>query len=143
MKNKKSKSSTILALTAMADTVEDLMELVKLSRLGVSKIKVWSLFPVEKHQTHQSLLYNRKTANQVFKKAKKLGKKLGVEVIAKKFDLGSIEKPEQKIKKNLIPCHMPWTTINIRENGDITPCACSTRIMGNLKKRSFNSIWNN
>ncbi|MBI5178600.1 MAG: radical SAM protein [Nitrospinae bacterium] len=39
-------------------------------------------------------------------------------------------------------CSAPWVTADIREDGNVYCCCAHTEILGNVKERSFDEIWN-
>jgi len=39
-------------------------------------------------------------------------------------------------------CHIPWVHSFIAHNGDVHPCCVSPRVLGNLKEKTFEEIWN-
>lgn len=41
-----------------------------------------------------------------------------------------------------VPCYVPWFSARIRVNGTVFPCHRSNIPMGNLRRNSFNEIWN-
>jgi MoaA/NifB/PqqE/SkfB family radical SAM enzyme len=41
------------------------------------------------------------------------------------------------------PCYKPWTTLNVKRNGDIQICCGGSPISGNMFENDFYSVWNN
>lgn len=40
-------------------------------------------------------------------------------------------------------CQFPWDSVQINFNGDVNPCCLPSRILGNIDKDDFTTIWNN
>jgi radical SAM protein with 4Fe4S-binding SPASM domain len=144
-------ASLEFALTLFADNIDQLPGIVRTAaELGADRLFAQHLLPKNEDQKLQSLFYHRKAANAAFEEAATLGKALGVNVVLPKpLPCGSMT-PVQAAEKDkgspagLAPCYLPWTSVNVHENGDVLPCcvADSSLTMGSLKKNSFEEIWN-
>jgi MoaA/NifB/PqqE/SkfB family radical SAM enzyme len=138
-----------IGFTAFANNIEQLPAVIRFAKeMNASKVHVQNLLPVHPNQRLQSLSYHRLLANRIFDEAEILAKDLGIVLeLPSHFPIGKMEKcdePQTNQKHaKLVPCYYPWTAANVLENGDVTPCCISnTMIMGNLKKQSFDEIWN-
>jgi radical SAM protein with 4Fe4S-binding SPASM domain len=143
------RASLEFAMTAFADNVHQIPELVAQAKeLGADRVLVQHLLPKNEDQKLQSLYFHRKTANDTFAQTEKLAGELGVSVsLPKPMNCGSVslkKAVEEPAPQRLSPCYLPWTSVNVLENGDVLPCcvAGGSLIMGNLKKNSFEAIWN-
>lgn len=140
------------AITLFADNLHQLPELVATAKeLGADRVFAHHLLPKNEDQKLQSLFFHRKAANDTFAKTEQLASALGVELsLPAPMDCGSLslKKPAEPAAEpkptGPAPCYLPWTSVNILENGDVLPCcvAGSSLIMGNLKRNSFREIWN-
>ena len=139
------------AMTVFADNVSDLSELLRVAKeLGADKVFVQHLLPKTRGQELQSLFFHRSSANAAFESARARAAELGVTVnLPKPLDVGwvSLVKSDANDaaapEKGLSPCYLPWTSVNVLENGDVLPCCVGgSLIMGNLKKNTFDEIWN-
>jgi radical SAM protein with 4Fe4S-binding SPASM domain len=143
-------ASLEFALTVFADNIHQLPELVRTaSELGADRLFAHHLLPKNDDQKLQSLFFHRKAANEAFAEATAIGKQLGLAVaVPSPLDCGSLSpvplatKPKET--EGLAPCYLPWTSVNVLENGDVLPCcvADSSLTMGSLKRNSFHEIWN-
>ena len=138
-----------ITFTAFASNVEQLPAVIRLAHtIRPAGVHVQNLLPIHPDQQLQSLSYNRSLANRIFSEAQSLATELDVDIsLPPQFSVGSMKKSSSKDESadsaTLTPCYYPWTAANILENGDVTPCCISNNmIMGNLKKQSFESIWN-
>lgn len=143
-------ASLEFAMTVFADNLHQVPELVATANeLGAERVLVQHLLPKNEDQRLQSLFFHRKAANDTFAKTQQLANDLGVTVsIPKPLPVGSIalKKVEEAPAppKKLDPCYLPWTSVNILENGDVLPCciAGGDLIMGNLQRQTFEQVWN-
>jgi MoaA/NifB/PqqE/SkfB family radical SAM enzyme len=138
-----------IGFTAFADNIDRLPDVLRLAKeIGASKVSVQNLLPVHPNQRFQSLSYHRLLANRIFEESEKLATELGILLQRpERFPIGKMDKIDAaeitSENRDLVPCYYPWTAANVLENGDVTPCCISnTMIMGNLKKQSFDEIWN-
>lgn len=144
-------------MTVFANNLDELPELVRIAKeIGARRIFVQHLIPKEESQRLQSLMFHRSSANKVFDETRRLADELGIDVrLPEPLACGEMSRrkatptPEtttaaSEAEPALQPCYLPWTSVNILENGDILPCcvAGGELIMGNLKKSSFEDIWN-
>jgi MoaA/NifB/PqqE/SkfB family radical SAM enzyme len=88
-------------------------------------------------------------AKEFLRKAEEISKECGIksnirEIIEKNLFLYS-NKMENIIledKKKLIPCFLPWYTININSDGFVTPCAQWPKSEGiELNEKSLKKVW--
>jgi radical SAM protein with 4Fe4S-binding SPASM domain len=137
-------------MTVFAGNVHELPDLIRIAKeLGADKVHVHHLLPKTKDQQLQSLFFHRSTANAAFAESQATATGLGIKIeLPTQLDCGSIVLKKDFMtaevqKKALEPCYLPWTSANILENGDVLPCCVGgPLIMGNLKKSSFDDIWN-
>jgi radical SAM protein with 4Fe4S-binding SPASM domain len=145
-------STLEFCMTAFAANVHQLPDLVHTAKeLRADRILVQHLLPKNSEQKVQSLFFHRTTANEVFDKTETVAKETGVRVeLPARPDTGAKsllrhqEPAPTVVDKKLAPCYFPWMAANVLENGDVLPCcvADGSLIMGNLKQRSFDEIWN-
>ena len=139
-------------VTAFEGNVEEVPSIVRMAHeLGADKVFVQHLLPKNEDQRYQSLFFHRSSANRAFDRARAVARELGIQaVLPEPIDSGSphlkaaAPTPIGEAKPGLHACHLPWTTVNILENGDVLPCPVSggSLIMGNLRERTFDQIWN-
>jgi radical SAM protein with 4Fe4S-binding SPASM domain len=140
-------------MTVFAGNVHQIEDLIRTARdLEADKVFVGHLLPKNEDQRLQSLFFHRSSANQAFEQARQIATALNMNVtLPGPIDSGSpYLKPEAAAtaakdhQKTLEPCHLPWTTVNILENGDVLPCPVTggALIMGNLGTSPFDEIWN-
>jgi MoaA/NifB/PqqE/SkfB family radical SAM enzyme len=151
-----------MAFVAFADNLDDLMNFVELAHeLEVSYIGVLPLLAFSPEMDAKHLRHIPRRANEVLlacrRRAAELGIKndfppllpggealisrveyeaLGLDPPTPSIDIGQYATP------GAVPCHQPWTTTMIHEDGDVVPCCVTDSIMGNLGRDSFRSIWN-
>jgi len=137
------------SFTVFHHNLPDLPRLVGLaSRLGIDRVRVTHLIPVEERWRYQSLLYHQSSANQIFTEASQLARHLGVALGVPEhfvsYGIASAGKwlPPQRLQAKEQPCYHPWTSVSIDERGRVRPCCVSSVVMGDLNKTSFERIWN-
>lgn len=128
-----------VSYTAMKSNIKELPDMVRLSKeLGAGKIIVTFMVAFIEEFRQESLYYHQELTNKVFKEAILLGKKLGVDVQVPGFF--SLSKEKGAAQRG--PCLEPWTSSYIFHDGKVRPCCFTDQIMGDLKKQSFEEIWN-
>lgn len=106
----------------------------------------------------QSLRFEPEKGNYYYEEARKLGAEYGLRMyVPPPYDLNIAPPPRkssiwQKIKKSKrffsLPkrfpqrCYSPWSETFIHYNGKVSPCCALGAIVGDLKKNTFQEIWN-
>jgi len=145
-----------VTFVALRMNIHELPAMVRLVRdFNLSNLKVHDYQSIGKEFDKQSLRNEPEKANAYFEEAEKLATELGVHLILP--DRYSVPQVGQASNSKslsrmgrLFParkrfpqrCIHPWEYTQIRPEGGVTPCCYSSREMGNLKKDSFESIWN-
>lgn len=153
----------IFSFTAFAENITELPDLVRLAAAsGVDEITVTHYMPTLEEQRFQSLFYHQSTANRIFDESRTLARRLGVDITLPPAygsrGLGEVSclKPQVKKRIPLVedragaatdaalppPCLHPWTSVSINEKGQVYPCCQSNLLLGDLRKESFEEIWN-
>src|SRR5207248_9005689 len=127
---------------------------------GVDEVSVRHSMPSLEGQRCQSLFYHQNAANRAFDEARAIAR--GTDVVLQLpppypvRPLGHEDSLRIRVKdrygrelgarpaSDVQPrCHHPWTSVSINEKGEVYPCCQSNLLMGDLKKSSFDDIWNN
>lgn len=143
-----SRARANLAFTAFRDNVCEIPELLTMAaQLGVDRVTITHFVPWQESQRYQSLIYHKKLANQMLKKAQELGDELGLLVdVPGPFHMNSDSSGTREIESNsnksYTLCYHPWRSVSINEIGDVMPCCATSVVMGDLRKASFDEIWN-
>lgn len=95
--------------------------------------------------------------NQIIKEAKIKAKELGIELLADEHKIVDVfcdlkkavnqdkdKKDNIQIEKNEFSpkCSRPWQNIIVSADGNVRFCCHTNALLGNLKKQSFEQIWN-
>lgn len=130
---------------AMKRNLEELPLLVeKASEMEVSQVNVYHVNVWEDSYMEESLIYYPELTRQVFSKAKEKALELGVRLdvpveLAEKKPNG----PEKIFNSSFPKCYQPWSYSYIRNDGLVLACCFSENfIMGDLKEKCFEEIWN-
>lgn len=144
-----SKSNISIFFVALKSNIKELPELIDLAKdLDIRNVRVMQ-FNISIHPPNirkESLRYHKRLANNYFMLAKNKAREYGVNFQVRFFE--NNEKKKEKTSENIesyrFPqkCFAPWEKIIIRANGDIIPCCDSGEIMGNIKNKEFEKIWN-
>lgn len=139
------KSRIHFGYTTYYDNIRELPELVRRAGdLGVDRIEVHHLFPLFEHQRHQSLVYHRALANDMFEEAENLANSAGMELrLPPRFEITPINGDPASTPEGEPSCPLPWIATSITEHGDVAPCCgASEEFLGNLRDQDFDDIWN-
>ncbi len=148
---KTSKAAISLLCVALRSNIEELPELITLAKsLNIQDVHIrhFKLSIQPPPIWRQSLNRYKELANRYFREAKNKAERLGINLQVNFYNLENTKRPKVFTKqKNLggrFPqkCFTPWEKIVIRSNGDLVPCCASGEIMGNIKRDSFEKIWN-
>ncbi|MDI6785906.1 MAG: radical SAM protein [bacterium] len=128
-----------ISYTVMKSNLEELLDMVKLCKeLGVGKIIVTFMVAFIEEFRSESLYFHQELTNEVFRRSIVLGRKLGIDVQVPGFFSLNKEKKRKRRK----PCLEPWTTTYVFYDGKVRPCCFTDMVMGDLKRQSFEEIWN-
>lgn len=137
-----------LGFTAFRDNIGDIPDLLRIAaQLGIDRVTITHFVPWQESQRDQSLVYHKKLANQMLRRAQDLGDELDLLVdVPGPFHMNSDSSGTREIESNsnksFTPCYHPWRSVSINEIGDVMPCCATSIIMGDLRKASFDEIWN-
>lgn len=130
-------NSIEIAYTLFKSNRDDLFELIK---TGVDRIGISYLNAFDPRWENEVLTMGDIEGLKagVFPKLIDEAAEHGVEIIY------NDTRTDQDIETASLNCRDPWFRVNIRENGDVLPCciAGDDLIMGNLKTKTFEEIWN-
>ena len=145
--------------TMMRSNIEEIEDMVRLVKeLGGEEIDFRHVIPFGGlDMDKESLFHFKELSNHQFDKARALANELGLEIAdcPPNFTLDEQE-PVKEIaakrdiegrlaEKNLREiCKMPWTMTVINPDGNVMPCTYwyTHEPMGNLKRESFEQVWN-
>jgi radical SAM protein with 4Fe4S-binding SPASM domain len=141
----------VITSILMRKNIEELPELVELAKkLGADEIRTQHVKIFNEKFKLESLLFHKELANETFNKTISKAKKLNFNVSLPPLYKTNGEaaetagSPAPKITSRL--CPYLWREALITIEGNVLPC-CNAHpavpIMGNLRKNSFLSIWNN
>jgi radical SAM protein with 4Fe4S-binding SPASM domain len=151
----------IFSFTAFADNIDELPGLVRLgAELGVDEVVATHYMPSLEGQRYQSLFYHQRMANRAFDEARAAARETGIGLqVPPNYllkPIGHEETLRAAVKQRyagqsqagskaegIPPCAHPWTSVSINEKGEVYPCCQSNLLMGDLRKSSFEEIWNN
>ncbi|MGA8832704.1 MAG: SPASM domain-containing protein, partial [Desulfomonilaceae bacterium] len=128
-------SRIVFYFVAHTENFHEIPDFVRLANsLNVTKVVIGNyLISVKEHLSY-SLLNVKSDYNLVVDEAIKLGKELGITVVARKF-FNEQERPRSK-------CTKPFDEVFIKPNGDVGPCCFSGNyLMGNVYETSFEDVW--
>jgi len=134
-----------LGFTIFYDNVREVTNLIFMAdRIGVDRIIVTHFAPWKESQRRQSLVYHKELCNQMLEKAKNLAVDCDIRIdLPKHFRSDERQGQPEPLKRNqTTPCFHPWRSFSINEMGDVMPCCATSAVMGNLRRSSFNDIWN-
>ncbi len=136
----------------MNRNVNDFMEMYKFGRKFGADALYFTMVDILSGQT-DSLLLGSKQRDKLKKEALVVKEKAAKDGIELEFFEGFMSRLEQDRKdfqkgeydKSLvdqIPCYVGWIFARILADGSVTPCCRGVKkIMGNINKESFKSIW--
>lgn len=133
--------------TALYENIHELPDLIRLAHsLGVHEVYVMLYRPNFEHERYQCLIYHQKYTNDIFDISSKIAKELGLELKQPRFpcpeETGIKEKVVKNNQNNAAICQVPWRRFSLDEQGLVSPCCSNPTVMGNLKRQSFEEIWN-
>jgi len=151
-----------MAFVAYADNLDELMDFVELAHeLEADYVGVLELFAFSPEMDAKELRHIPARANQVLLACRRRAAELGIKndfppllpggdtlISEVEYEALGLDPPNPSIEigqyatAGAVPCHQPWTTTMVHEDGDVVPCCRSDSIMGSLKRDSFPSIWN-
>jgi GT2 family glycosyltransferase/MoaA/NifB/PqqE/SkfB family radical SAM enzyme/glycosyltransferase involved in cell wall biosynthesis len=122
------------------DNIFEFPQFVKLAaELDVWQVELLHLQVTKLEDIKKSLWFHKEITNKYIDEAVELGKKLNIDVLARKFD------NDYESKINKFDCTAPLDQAYISESGNVAPCCYSgTQNMGNVNFHDgFDNIWNN
>ncbi len=130
---------------AMRRNLEELPPFIQKSApMGVSQINVFHLMVWDESYKAESLVHYSEMTGRIFNEAKQKAREFGI-----RLDLPTKISENRgnrlwKIEKSITPkCYQPWSYTYIRQDGVVQACCFSEKlIMGNLREKSFQEIWN-
>ena len=146
-----------ITFVAMRMNIHELPDMVRLAhRFDIDQLLVQDFFPIGKEFDDQSLRSEPERANRFFDEAEETAKDLGQELILPpRYEVGGSSPTVSGWKKflatkGLLPkpnrfpqgCDHPWKDFRVKFDGEITPCCHSSRPLGDLRKQTFEEIWN-
>jgi MoaA/NifB/PqqE/SkfB family radical SAM enzyme len=145
------KTVLVFGVTIFRDNIEELPLMVDLATdLGIERMEVHHLHPSFQEHRYQSLIYHRSLCNQKLQEARERALKLGIWFLGPMdFPMEPMQRVSNKLKsqkqKSELPdrCILPWSWVSINESGEVMPCCAMPLVMGNLKRQSFMTVWNN
>lgn len=155
-----------IAFVAMPENVLQLPEMVRLvNEMDIHNFTIGPLDDFALTQEfaldHRHALGSKEQARQAFREARALAQKLGITLGLESaarfyYEMGD-PPPEFAIAPDFFRndytleqiaalgfrkgCGVPWLHTVIGYNGDVHPCCVSSRILGNVYKRTFEEIW--
>ena len=152
-KLKKKKLNVHIGVCITDHNFKDLPNLLyTLNKMRIYKIHFYPFYYSPRNVNKNHILYEkRKKIGKIFTKneinnykkiVKKLSRNKNLDLISKLILRKSIGYFEgKKISFKDIPCYAPLFSAVIGFDGDVSPCWYSTKIMGNIYKDNFKSIW--
>ncbi len=151
-----------LAFVAFLDNLDELMAFVELAHeLEADYVGVLELFAFSPEMEAKDLRHIPAQANEVLLACRRRAAELGIRndfppllpggealISPAEYEALGLGPPNPSVEigqyatVDAVPCHQPWTTTMVHEDGDVVPCCRTDAIMGNLKRDSFHSIWN-
>lgn len=151
-----------MAFVAFADNLDELADFIELAHeLEADYVGVLELFAFSPEMDAKDLRHIPARANDVLLACRRRAAELGIRndfppllpgdaaVISRaEYEALGLGPPNPSVAigeyatVGAVPCHQPWTTTMVHEDGDVVPCCRSDSIMGSLRRDSFRSIWN-
>jgi radical SAM protein with 4Fe4S-binding SPASM domain len=129
-----------MCYTFFRRNAEEFLRFIELAHsLGVKRVSGDYLIVYRNELVNESLYFDQELGNRVFKQARELADKLGVEL----FLPSSFEEAHKKEHSGeMLMCYEPWEFVYFRSDGLVQPCCVNDLSLGDLRKQSFNEIWN-
>jgi len=130
---------------AMRRNLEELPPLIeKAAPMGVSQINIFHLIVWDESYEAESLVYDAGITERIFNEAKQKGKTFGIRLDLPTKISENHENRRGQIENPITPkCYQPWSYTYIRHDGIVQACCFSEKlIMGDLREKSFEEIWN-
>lgn len=146
---KDTEASVSIFFVALRSNIKELTEIINIAkRLNISDVLIQyfnasAIHPLSVQK--ESLKYDKKLANSQLALAKEKADEAGVNLEISFYNTGEVKKIYNvKSSGSRFPrkCFMPWESISVRANGDVTPCCASGEIMGNIVRDGFWDVWN-
>lgn len=143
---------------ALRKNIDELADVVRIAhRYDISHVGVADYAFNENEFDEQSLRFEPERANAAIARARAVAEELGVTLHTPPEYL-PVPPPVRALplwkkvlrsrrifpEKNRFPsrCNSPWSEPYIHTDGIVTPCCASNDYLGDLKKQSFEEIWN-
>lgn len=130
---------------AMRRNLEELpLFIEKAAPMGISQINIFHLIVWDESYEAESLVYYTEITKRIFSEAKQKARKYGIRLDLPTNISENHGNRRWKIEKSMTPkCYQPWSYTYIRHDGIVQACCFSEKlIMGNLREKSFEEIWN-
>lgn len=148
-----------IAFVALKKNIHELADIVRLAhRYGIMSVSVMDYAFGNREFDEQSLRFDPVRANQYIEEAKEVARQLGVILeipplyspIPASLPKSTLLQKFKHTNKRLfsIPdrfpqrCYSPWLEPYIHNNGIVSPCCATGESLGDLKKNTFQEIWN-
>lgn len=151
-----------MAFVAFADNLDELAAFLELAHESDAQyVGVLELFAFSPEMDARELRHIPARANEVLLACRRRAAELGIRndfppllpggealISQTEYEALGLGPPNPSIEigqyatADAVPCHKPWTTTMVHEDGDVVPCCRSDAIMGSLRHDSFGSIWN-
>ena len=142
-------SEITLYVSATADALDSIKELVERPLTGVDSIEIRHFYTHHYRQAMQSLFYNRELSNRFCQELRTLAEVSGIKLkVPNAFEfchlndnLDSFVNNETAIR---LPCHKPFELVSILSDGSVYPCCATAPRLGvfTSETESIERIWN-
>lgn len=116
------------------------------AELGMDGVNLMHFIPFGEKQRFLSLYYHQNETNHVLDEARELAQKYVTDLSSPdNFPTPCFPGPGQDEssgkREGACTCQHPWTSISVNEEGLVSPCCVTSVVMGDLRTRSFDEIW--
>ena len=143
-----------LCIVLMKRNIEQLPDFILYaSDIGIDWIDTTHLVVVDKSLSDECLINHKKLYNTIYDRSICVAQAKNIPIIiSPKFDINNenikpmiYDKSHKVVNRKKIYCPLIYEQSWILVNGDVIPCCnpCMSVIMGNIKKKSFEEVWNN
>jgi radical SAM protein with 4Fe4S-binding SPASM domain len=143
-----------LDVVLMKRNIEQLPDIISYaSDIGLDWINTSHLIVLDKSLSDESLVNHKVLYNTIYDRSIRVAQAKNVPLaIPPKFDINNENikpiisgKLAKIVNRKKIYCPFIYEQSWIQVNGDVNPCCnpCMSTIMGNIKKNSFEEVWNN
>jgi MoaA/NifB/PqqE/SkfB family radical SAM enzyme len=129
----------IFSFVAHRENIHEFPQFVRMAHsFGVTRVSLTPVIVTKPENIQRSLWYDKELANDLIEAALVEGRRLGVEVGARRFSTGSARPPRDQA------CRSPYQEAFIGVDGKVGPCCyAGDHTMGNaFTEGGFDAVWN-